>query len=48
MAGEIIWAPEAEQDVAQAYAWYEDQRIGLGEEFLRSVEALPEAVRRLN
>ena len=33
MAAELIIAPEAEQDVAEAYAWYEIQRSGLGEEF---------------
>jgi hypothetical protein len=34
MAAELILAPEAEQDIAQAYAWYESQRPGRGEEFL--------------
>jgi hypothetical protein len=27
-------APEAEADIAEAYGWYERQRIGLGEDFL--------------
>jgi len=39
MAAELIVAPEAEQDLAEAYAWYEGRRIGLGEEFLSSVDA---------
>jgi len=39
MAAEFIIAPEAEQDIAEAYAWYESRRIGLGEEFLSCVEA---------
>ena len=33
MAAELILAPEAEQDIAEAYAWYESRRAGLGEEF---------------
>jgi hypothetical protein len=28
MAAELIVAPEAEQDLAEAYAWYESQAIG--------------------
>jgi len=35
----LIILPEAEQDAAQAYVWYEDQELGLGEEFLRCVDA---------
>ena len=39
MAANLVIAPEAEQDLDEAYAWYEDRRIGLGEEFLSSVDA---------
>jgi len=39
MAAELIIAPEVEQDIADAYAWYEDRRIGLGEEFLSCIDA---------
>jgi plasmid stabilization system protein ParE len=46
MSAELILAPEAEQDIADAYAWYEMRRTGLGEEFLSCVEACLEAVRR--
>jgi plasmid stabilization system protein ParE len=46
MAADLIVAPEAEQDIAEAYAWYEDQRVGLGEEFLGCVDACIEAFRR--
>lgn len=35
----LIILPEAEQDVAQAYILYEEQELGLGEEFLRCVDA---------
>jgi plasmid stabilization system protein ParE len=46
MAAEFIIAPEAEQDIAEAYAWYEGRRTGLGEEFLSCVDACLEAMRR--
>jgi plasmid stabilization system protein ParE len=46
MAAELVMAPEAEQDLAEAYAWYEDRRTGLGEEFLSCVDACIEAVCR--
>jgi hypothetical protein len=32
MAVDLILAPEVEQDLAEAYAWYEARRTGLGEE----------------
>ena len=47
MAAELIIAPEAEEDLAEAYGWYEGQRIGLGEEFLGCVDACIEAFRRM-
>jgi len=46
MPAELIIAPEAEQDLAEAYGWYEARRIGLGEEFVSSVDACIEAIRR--
>ena len=46
MAADFIVAPEAEQDTAEAYAWYEGRRIGLGEEFLGCVDVCLEAIRR--
>jgi hypothetical protein len=46
VAAELVVAPEAEQDIADAYAWYEEQRPGLGEEFLSCVDACLEAIRR--
>ena len=39
MAAELILAPEAEDDIQQAYDWYELRRTGLGEEFLGCAEA---------
>ena len=46
MAAELILAPEVEQDIADAYAWYESRRPGLGEEFLSCVDGCIEAIRR--
>lgn len=37
MAVDLILAPEAEQDIAEANAWYEDLRSGLGEELLSCI-----------
>ena len=33
MAVDLILSPEAEQDIDEAYVWYERQRAGLGEDF---------------
>ena len=46
MAARLVVASEAEFDIAGAYAWYEGRRAGLGEEFLSSVDACMEAIRR--
>ncbi len=46
MAAELILAPEAAQDIEEAYGWYELQRTGLGEEFLSCVDAGIQAIRR--
>ena len=35
MAAELIIATEAAADLNQAYAWYEAQVVGRGENFLR-------------
>jgi plasmid stabilization system protein ParE len=35
----VIFTPGATDDVAEAYAWYEEREPGLGEDFLRCVEA---------
>ena len=44
MAARVVVAPEAELDIAEAYVWYESRRIGLGEEFLSSVDACMEGI----
>jgi hypothetical protein len=47
MAAELVIAPEAVGDIAEAYAWYEARRVGPGEEFLGCVDACIEAIRRM-
>lgn len=47
MAVKLVIAPDAEQDIVGAYAWYEERRIGLGEEFLGCVDACIEAICRM-
>jgi len=46
MVAKLVVAPEAELEIAEAYVWYERRRIGLGEEFLSSVDACMEGIRR--
>ena len=38
MSRTIIVRPEAEADLREAFAWYEQQREGLGQEFMDKVE----------
>ena len=47
MALELIVAAEAEHDLAEAYAWYEQRGLGLGEEFLVCVDACVQRILRL-
>ncbi len=47
MGAKLVIAPEAEQDIDEAYAWYEDRRVGLGEEFLACLDACIETICRL-
>ena len=46
MAAELVMAVEAEQDVADAYNYYERQRVGLGEDYLARVDACIQGIRR--
>ncbi len=46
MAVKLVILPEAETDMAEAYAWYEEQRAGLGEDFFSRVDACIKAVQR--
>ncbi|MBN1341733.1 MAG: type II toxin-antitoxin system RelE/ParE family toxin [Phycisphaerae bacterium] len=47
MAVELVIAPEAEQDIDEAYGWYEARRAGLGEEFLGCVDACIQTLCRM-
>ena len=46
MAAELVIAPEALADLEEAYAWYEAQRFGRGEDFLGRVDASIQAILR--
>ena len=46
MPAELIFSPEVEQDLTEAYDWYEGRRPGLGEEFLNCVDACIQAICR--
>jgi len=37
---EVLLRPEAEQDLSDAAAWYEEQQHGLGHEFLDEILAM--------
>ena len=39
MIGRVIFTSEANDDIAKAYNWHESREPGLGEEFLRCLEA---------
>ena len=41
----LIIEPEAQQEIAEAYDWYEQQRAGLGDDFLLCLDAGLQAVR---
>jgi plasmid stabilization system protein ParE len=47
MTAELVIAPEAQNDVDDAYRWYEKRRFGLGEEFLGCVDACIQAICRM-
>jgi plasmid stabilization system protein ParE len=38
--------PSAEQDIKEAYDWYEGQEFGLGSEFIGCVEACIDSIQR--
>ncbi len=46
MAVKLVLAPEVEQDLSEAYNWYEQHRYGLGEEFLSCVDAAIQSILR--
>ncbi len=46
MVADLIFDPRVEADIAEAYAWYEGQRIGLGEMFMARVDACVQGIVR--
>lgn len=42
----LRFIPEAEDDLDDTYAWYEAQRVGLGDAFLRALDATVASVQR--
>lgn len=46
MNAELILRPDAENDLREAYNWYEKQNKGLGLEFILCVEACLETIQR--
>ena len=46
MTAELVFAPETERDIVEAYDWYERQRPGLGEDFLSCLDAAFHAISR--
>jgi toxin ParE1/3/4 len=46
MPARLIIAPDAAQDIDEAYGWYECRRAGLGEDFLSAVDAGIQAICR--
>lgn len=39
-----VFTSEAQADVEEAFAWYEEQRLGLGEAFRRAVDLAVESI----
>jgi plasmid stabilization system protein ParE len=46
MTDRVVFLPEASADIAAAYTWYEERAPGLGEDFLRCVEAAVLTIQR--
>ena len=46
MTRRVIFKPAAEAEMEQAHAWYEQRKAGLGDEFLRCVDACIASLQR--
>lgn len=44
---ELTLSEDAEKDISEAYAWYEERRLGLGEDFLSCLDASLQGVKRM-
>ena len=47
MALPVVYRRKVGRDLAGAYGWYEEQRAGLGEEFLVAVDATFDAIEQI-
>ncbi len=45
MSRAVIFRPAAEQEIREAYAWYEEKHPGLGDAFLSEVDQTVDRVR---
>ncbi|MBI5599701.1 MAG: type II toxin-antitoxin system RelE/ParE family toxin, partial [Deltaproteobacteria bacterium] len=46
MKYKVILRPEAENDLKEAFSWYEDKRFGLGYDFLLQVDVALRVIER--
>jgi plasmid stabilization system protein ParE len=42
----VLIGPEAEEDIFASYRWYQGCEVGLGEEFLRAIDACIALIQR--
>lgn len=45
MSRELVFHPGVEDEVREAYQWYENRQTGLGDEFLTALEVVYSALR---
>ena len=46
MSADLVFRPEAEAELEEAFEWYQKRRAGLGFDFLRRVDEALDRVRR--
>ena len=42
----LVYRPEVRDEIDEEYTWYEEQRAGLGEEFLAAVRTTLDSIQR--
>jgi len=47
MAVNLTIVQEVQSDIGEAFTWYENQRVGLGEEYLSCVDACMQQIHRM-
>ena len=43
---QLVFRPEAQKELLDAMAWYEERAVGLGFEFARAIDVVIERIRR--